>query len=170
LRTLVVYRDHCVCTVFTVNCIIRLFRTMSIPTTFRLFRVLTSEHLGRQLPVFTLLHAETITSLKLNLFSFFICSCQHQRKTICLYVYFSDITLTVRYRTPVFTEFLLCILTSEVQCRLIHRIHVIWRTKITIFWRNGNDWEQPYWQRMYLDRILTTDDIHVNLIKRTYQI
>jgi hypothetical protein len=34
---------------------IRLFRIMSIPTTFRLFRVLTSEVLGRRLPVFTLL-------------------------------------------------------------------------------------------------------------------
>jgi hypothetical protein len=34
---------------------IRLFRIMSIPTTFRLFRVLTSELLGRRLPVFTLL-------------------------------------------------------------------------------------------------------------------
>ena len=34
-------------------------------------------------------NAETITSLKLNLFSFFICGCQHhQRKTICLYVLF----------------------------------------------------------------------------------
>jgi hypothetical protein len=30
-------------------------------------------------------NAETITSLKLNLFSFFICCCQpHERKTICL--------------------------------------------------------------------------------------
>jgi hypothetical protein len=34
---------------------IRLFRIMSIPNMFRLFRVLTSEMLGRQLPVFTLL-------------------------------------------------------------------------------------------------------------------
>ena len=49
-------------------------------------------------------NAETITSLKLNLFSFFICGCQHQRKTICLYVYISDITQTVRYRTPIFTQ------------------------------------------------------------------
>jgi hypothetical protein len=33
-------------------------------------------------------NAETNTSLKLNLFSFFTCVCQHhQRKTICLYVY-----------------------------------------------------------------------------------
>jgi hypothetical protein len=37
-------------------------------------------------------NAETNTSLKLNLFSFFICGCQHhQRKTICLYVYIPDI-------------------------------------------------------------------------------
>ena len=34
---------------------IRLFRIMSIPTTFRLFCVLTSEVLGRRLPVITLL-------------------------------------------------------------------------------------------------------------------
>ena len=33
-------------------------------------------------------NAETITSLKLNLFSFFICGCQHQRKTICICIYF----------------------------------------------------------------------------------
>jgi hypothetical protein len=49
-------------------------------------------------------NAEIITSLKLNLFSFFFCGCQHQRNTICLYVYISDITQTVRYRTPVFTR------------------------------------------------------------------
>jgi hypothetical protein len=49
-------------------------------------------------------NAETITSLKLNLFSFFICNCQHQRKTICLYVYFSDIRQIVGYRTPVFIQ------------------------------------------------------------------
>ena len=34
---------------------IRLFRIMSIPTTFRLFLVLTFEQIGRELPVFTLL-------------------------------------------------------------------------------------------------------------------
>jgi hypothetical protein len=50
-------------------------------------------------------NAETNTSLKLNLFSFFICGCQHhQRKTICLYVYISDIRPIVGYRTPVFIQ------------------------------------------------------------------
>jgi hypothetical protein len=50
-------------------------------------------------------NAETNTSLKLNLFSFFICCCQHnQRKTICLYVYISDIRQIVGYRTPVFIQ------------------------------------------------------------------
>jgi hypothetical protein len=45
------------------------------------------------------------TSLKLNLLSFFICDCQHhQRKTICLYVYISDIRQIVGYRTPVFIQ------------------------------------------------------------------
>jgi hypothetical protein len=42
-------------------------------------------------------------------------------------------------------EFLLCTLTPGVQCRLFHRNHVIWRTKITKCWRNGNDSKQPYW-------------------------
>ena len=50
-------------------------------------------------------NAETNTSLRLNLFSFFICGCQyHQRKTICLYVYISDIRQIVGYRTPVFMQ------------------------------------------------------------------
>jgi hypothetical protein len=41
----------------------------------------------------------------LNLFSFFICGCQHhERKTICLYVYISDIRQIVGYRTPVFIQ------------------------------------------------------------------
>jgi hypothetical protein len=45
-------------------------------------------------------NAETNTSLKLNLFSFFICGCQHhQRKTICLYVYISNIRQIVGYWT-----------------------------------------------------------------------
>ena len=45
---------------------------------------------------------ETIISLTLNVFSYFICGCQHhERKTICLYLYISDIRQTVRYRTPV---------------------------------------------------------------------
>jgi hypothetical protein len=50
-------------------------------------------------------NAETNTSLKLNLFSFFICGClHHQRKTICLYVYIFDTRQIVRYRTPVFIQ------------------------------------------------------------------
>ena len=48
---------------------------------------------------------ETIISFTLNVFSFFICGCQHhERKTICLYLYISDIRQTVRYLTS------LCIL------------------------------------------------------------
>ena len=41
-------------------------------------------------------------------------------------------------------EFLLCTLTPEVQCFTFHRKHLIWRTKITKFWQNGNDSKQPY--------------------------
>ena len=43
-------------------------------------------------------------------------------------------------------EFLLCTLTPEVQCRLVHRNHVIWRTEIKKNWRNENDLKQPYWK------------------------
>ena len=50
-------------------------------------------------------HAETNISLKLNLFPFFICGCQHhQRKTIYVYVYISDIRQIVGYRTPLFIQ------------------------------------------------------------------
>jgi hypothetical protein len=69
--------------------LIRLFRNMSIPTTFRLFRVLTSEMFGRRLPVFMLLlwQRQYIIS-KLNLFSFIICYCQHHEMiTISLYIF-----------------------------------------------------------------------------------
>jgi hypothetical protein len=41
-------------------------------------------------------------------------------------------------------EFLLCTLTPDVQHWAFHRNHVIWRTKITKFWRNGNDSKWPY--------------------------
>jgi hypothetical protein len=39
-------------------------------------------------------------------------------------------------------EFLLCTLTPEIQCQEFHRNHVIWRTKIIKFWRNGDDSKQ----------------------------
>ena len=48
-------------------------------------------------------NAETITYLKLNLFSFFICCCQHhERKRSALIN--SDSRQTVGYRTPVFIQ------------------------------------------------------------------
>jgi hypothetical protein len=93
--------------------ILRLLRIMSIPTTFRLFGVLTSELLGRRFICIKDFNAETMTSLKLNLFYFFICGCRHhERKTFCLYVYISDITFRLfgvltsellGRRLPVFT-------------------------------------------------------------------
>jgi hypothetical protein len=62
-------------------------------------------------------NAETITSLKLKLLVFVICSCQHhERKTICLYVYISNIKQIVGYRTPVFIQ------------------SVFWRLHITIIY------------------------------------
>ena len=54
---------------------------------------------------------KTIISLTLNVFSFFICGCQHhERKTICLYLYISDIRQRVRYRAPVYILLLLLLL------------------------------------------------------------
>jgi hypothetical protein len=49
---------------------------------------------------------------------------------------------------------LLCTLTPEVQCQEFYRNHVIWRTKITKFWRNENDSKQPYCVAFHPCRIL----------------
>ena len=50
-------------------------------------------------------NAETITSLNLNVFSFFISGCQyHERQRIGLYIYISDIRQIVGCRTPVFIQ------------------------------------------------------------------
>ena len=65
-------------------------------------------------------NAETITSLKLNMFSFFICGCQHhQRKTICLYVYISDIRWGTEHQY-LFSGFLG---VSILQLLIIYRIY-----------------------------------------------
>ena len=50
-----IYAKFAVMSLKVVHQYVKLLRIMSIPTTFRLFRVLTSEVLGRRLPVFTLL-------------------------------------------------------------------------------------------------------------------
>jgi hypothetical protein len=69
-------------------------------------------------------NAETNTSLELNLFSFFICGCQHhQRKTICLYVYISDSRQIVGSRTPVFIQ------------RLPWRLHIEMGPRASSAWR-----------------------------------
>jgi hypothetical protein len=66
-------------------------------------------------------NAETITSLILNLFSFFICGCHHhQRKTICLYAYISDIRQIVGYRTPVFIQWIPWRLHITITYNLTH--------------------------------------------------
>jgi hypothetical protein len=57
---------------------------------------------------------------------------------------FAAIRQIVGYRTPVCIQ-PLCTLTPEVQCFTFHRNHVIWQTKITKFWQNGNDSKQPYY-------------------------
>jgi hypothetical protein len=88
---------------------------MTIPVMFRLFRVLTSIMLGRRLPMFTILLwqrqyiivvDETITSLKLNLFSFFrlyllLLSASWRGSGLPWYI--SVIRQTVRCWTPVFS-------------------------------------------------------------------
>jgi hypothetical protein len=48
-------------------------------------------------------NVQTITSLKLNLFYFFIYCCQHhERKMICLDIFM--LSERLRYQTPVFTQ------------------------------------------------------------------
>ena len=109
-------------------------------------------------------NAETITSLKLNLFSFFICGCQHQRKAICLYVYISDIRQIVGYRTPIFIQPFPWRLHITITYNLPH-LRLCWRchsnsvntgsrlprvsdvkdTKKTERGRNWHDSKQPYW-------------------------
>jgi hypothetical protein len=74
------------------------------------------------------INAETITSLKLNLFSFFICGCQHhERKTIGLYVYISDIRQIVGYRTPVFIQLFPWRLHNTITYNLPHLRLICWR-------------------------------------------
>jgi hypothetical protein len=94
-------------TVFKLGAI-RLFRIMSIPTTFLLFLVLTSEQIGRRFSVkdrYQLNYFICIKDFNAETNTFFICGCQHhQRKMICLYVDISDIRQIVGYLTPVFIQ------------------------------------------------------------------
>jgi hypothetical protein len=87
---------------------------MSIPTTFRLFLVLTSE-------------------LKFVFFLYLRLSASSKENDLPLCIYFWYQTDSGVPNT----------LTPEVEFRLGHRNHVNWRTKITKFWRNGNDSKQP---------------------------
>jgi hypothetical protein len=57
-------------------------------------------------------------------------------------------------------HFLLCTLTPEVQCRLVHRNHVIWRTKIAKFWRNENDSKQYHETKTICLYIFLISDIY----------
>ena len=66
-------------------------------------------------------NAEANTSLKLNLFSFFICGCQHhQRKKICLYVYISYIRQWGTEHQYLFSGFLG---VSILQLHIIYHIY-----------------------------------------------
>jgi hypothetical protein len=124
---------------------IRLFRIMSIPTTFRLFRVLTSEMLGRRLPLFTLFqlkniltfsvkdrhqlnyficikdfNAETITSLKLNLFSFFICGWMENDLPLCIYLSWGSIVKTAHI------DWSFCCVHWHRKSSAVHSIEITW--------------------------------------------
>jgi hypothetical protein len=143
---------------------IRLFRIMSIPTTFRLFLVLTSEQIGRRLPVFTLLLWQQ-RQISIKLFYLYQrLQCRDKYFFKIKFVFFLYLRLSAsskEYDLPlcIYTyrlEILLCTLAPEVQCRLVHRNHVICRTKITKFWRNGNDSKQPYY--IHRRTILQTKD------------
>jgi hypothetical protein len=77
-------------------------------------------------------NAQTITSLKLNLFYFFIYCCQHlERKMTCL-VFFSVIRQTVRYRTPVFTQPFSWCLHITITVKPVLRGHLWDKDKVTL--------------------------------------
>ena len=62
------------------------------------------------------------------MFSFFICGCQHhQRKTICLYVYISNIRQIVEYQTPVFIQRFPWRLHITITYNLPHLRLICWR-------------------------------------------
>jgi DNA polymerase III psi subunit len=78
--------------------------------------------------------------------------------------YISVIRQTVGCRTPVFTQpfswhfhISLCTLTPEVQCLTFHKNHMVWQTKTTNFWGNGNDSKQAY--SVILDIFLIVEKI-----------
>jgi hypothetical protein len=65
--------------------------------------------------------------------------------------------------------FVVSTLTPEVQCRLVYRNHVIWRTKITKCLRNENDSKQPYYYFFFkllfnFFRLISSFSIHCKFI------
>jgi hypothetical protein len=63
---------------------------------------------------------QIITSLKLNVLSFFICCCQHQRKTICLVIFLISDRLWGTEHKYLFSRFLG---VSILQLLIIYRIY-----------------------------------------------
>jgi hypothetical protein len=85
---------ECIALDFRCQCIQQKFQSICAVLTFdpQIEKILTFSVKDRyQLNYFICikdLNIETITSLKLNLLSFFICCCQHhEMKTICLYIF-----------------------------------------------------------------------------------
>ena len=72
-----------ICAVFTLDPHLKKILTFSVKDRYQLIYFICIKDMN----------TETITSFKLNLFSFFICCCQyHETKTICLYIFLiSDI-------------------------------------------------------------------------------
>jgi hypothetical protein len=68
-----------------------------------------------------------VFKIQFVLFLYLLLSVYHEMKTICLYIFLIS---HIYWGT-------------EHQC--LFRGFLIWRTKITKFWRNGNDSKQPYW-------------------------
>ena len=67
-----------ICAVLTFDPQLKFFLTFSVKDRYQLNYFICIKDFN----------AETITSLKLDLFSFFICCCHHhERKTICLYIF-----------------------------------------------------------------------------------
>jgi hypothetical protein len=100
-----------------------------------------------------------ICDLKLNLFSFFICGFQHhQRKTIGLYVYISDIRQIVGYRTPVCIQRFPWRLHITITYNLPH-LRQYFMKDIGLWWRYGISRHCDEWKYIIIGRIFESEII-----------
>jgi hypothetical protein len=100
--------------------------------------------LGRRLPLFTLLkwqhqHIIVADSVDCTIKVFYF----HQRLQFTDNYFFKDKFAFFLYLLPS-ASWKENAFTPEVQCLTFHQKYVVWQTKITNYWRNGNYSKQAY--------------------------